>query len=346
MVLRLASLFLAALILPAGARAEVLLVTDFTAQVYVTGDGFEGDGGRGVRGFPSSSTLAVDPAGILYIARTGRRYMGGEVEDLWPIYRILPGGATLTPKTEPSFFHGPPLPNPAIAGIEATGQLLVTTYDRDRKVGVLYRMVNGRAELLAGGTPERNAPPLLQQPEGAAVDGAGRVYVADRAQGVVVRLDSSGRLLDSRWVAVRRPRLLGVGERGQVFIGADADTEAPWQQGTGEVWEVSADGLATAILRGPVPAGMAISPGGLPFVADRHGGRIFALGPNGRPIELARFTEGDAPRGIAFAPVTPQTRRAGIAGDLFVVTIARGAWPLNEVIRISGPFDELIRRAR
>ena len=38
-------------------------------------------------------------------------------------------------------------------------------------------------------------------------------------------------------------------------------------------------------------------------------------------------------------------RRAGIAGDLFVATTTLGAWPVNEVVRISGPFDELIPAA-
>jgi hypothetical protein len=27
---------------------------------------------------------------------------------------------------------------------------------------------------------------------------------------------------------------------------------------------------------------------------------------------------------------------------LFVVTVSRGAWPLNEVIRITGGFDRLV----
>jgi hypothetical protein len=43
------------------------------------------------------------------------------------------------------------------------------------------------------------------------------------------------------------------------------------------------------------------------------------------------------------APVTPETRRAGIAGEVFVVSVRGAAWPVNEVLRISGPFDELIR---
>ncbi|MGH2667594.1 MAG: hypothetical protein ACRDH5_00465, partial [bacterium] len=90
------------------------------------------------------------------------------------------------------------------------------------------------------------------------------------------------------------------------------------------------------------PAGMSVGPGGHLFVADRHAGHIFALSPDGTRRDFARFTDGDAPRGLCFAPVSVGTRRAGIAGDLFVVIIRRGAWPLNEVIRISGPFDRLV----
>ena len=41
--------------------------------------------------------------------------------------------------------------------------------------------------------------------------------------------------------------------------------------------------------------------------------------------------------------MTPATRAAGFAGSLFVVVIRRSAWPVNEVIRISGPFADHIR---
>jgi len=96
-------------------------------------------------------------------------------------------------------------------------------------------------------------------------------------------------------------------------------------------------------LRGPVAAGISMGPARHLFVADRHAGEIFVLSPDGKQAGFASFTDGDAPRSLVFAPVTDQTRRTGIAGDLFVVTIRRGAWPLNEVIRISGPFDQFVR---
>lgn len=338
-IARRAAALLAALLLgPAPAAAELQLPPGFSVHVYVSGEGF--GAGSGARGVPSSSTLAFDETGTLYLARTGRRYSGGEVEDVWPIYRIKPGGARLTPATEAGFFYGPPLPNAQVAAVRGGRELLVTTFDRERKVGVLYRLVDGRAELIAGGTPERGAP-LLSQPEGAAVDSAGNIYVADRARGAVVKLDPSGRVVDPRWLAVSRPRLLAA--RGdQVWIGSDGDVEAPWQRGTGEVWTAAPGSAPAVALRGLVAAGIGVSPTGHLFVADRHAAKIVFLDADGTRVEFASFTGGDAPRSLGFAPVTPDTRRAGIAGDLFVVTISRGAWQVNEILRISGPFDELV----
>ena len=61
-------------------------------------------------------------------------------------------------------------------------------------------------------------------------------------------------------------------------------------------------------------------------------------------IPFLSYTGGDAPRGVVFAPDTPATRRAGIAGALFVATINGGAWQVNDVVQISGPFDDHIRQ--
>ena len=102
--------------------------------------------------------------------------------------------------------------------------------------------------------------------------------------------------------------------------------------------------MPSVVLRGPVPAAIAASPTGWLVVADRRAARIFVLDVDGTRHELASFTDGDAPRGLAWAPVTPETRRAGLAGDLFVVVIRRSAFQTNEVLRLSGPFDAHVRR--
>jgi sugar lactone lactonase YvrE len=327
---------------PDAVAAPPTVPPGFTIEVYVTGDGYTSDAWRGLPGIPSTTTMAVDADGVLYLARSGRRYSGGEAEDLGRVYRIPPGGARLTPQSESRYLVGPPLPNPQVASVRGGRELLVTTFDRDRVVGVLYRMLAGRAELLAGGTPPRGTAPVLKQPEGAVADAAGNVYIADRAQGVVLRLSPQGEVLDPRVVSMGRPRLLALGPE-QLWVAADGTAEAPWLRGPGEIWQVSPEGKATLILTGPVVAGMSVGPAGRLFVADRQGGEIFMLEPDGKKVEFARFGEGDAPRTLAFVPVTPETRRSGIAGDLLVVTVSRGAWPVNEVVRVSGPFERFVQ---
>ena len=173
--------------MPAAAAAEMQLPPGFTVHVYVTGHGF--DGGRVAAGIPSTSALAFDAAGTLYAlalgaALPGRRGRGRVAGVPHPARR-----RQLTRNTEARHLYGPPLPNVQVTTTRGQ-ELLVTTYDRERGLGVLYRVVDGRAELVAGGTPPRGTPPLLKQPEGVALDGAGNLYVADRQQGTVVRLDA------------------------------------------------------------------------------------------------------------------------------------------------------------
>jgi NHL repeat len=312
------------------------LPVGFTATVYVTGRG-EAPDGRPAVGIPSTTSLAFDADGALYATRSGRRYRDGEIEDLWPLLRFPPGGARLGSDLT-RYFYGPPLLNSQLGAVRGH-ELLVTTFDRDRGLGVLYRLLDGRAELLAGGTPPPRESALFKQPEGAAVDAAGHIYVADRQRGAVVKLDAAGRVLDARWLVLTRPRL--VAARGdRIWVAADGDTEAPWMSGTGEVWTVRGDERRVA-LTGPLVAGMDVGPDGRLFVADRHNARVLAVAPDGAFSEVATFGDGDAPRALVWAPVTEATRRAGIAGDLFIVVTRRGAWSLNEIVRISGPFDEL-----
>jgi len=270
--MRRAALVLLALLAPAAAHAEMRLPPGFSAEVYVTGSG-EAPDGRAAVGIPSTTSLAFDAAGMLYTARSGRRYRGGEIEDLWPLFRFPAGGARVTGNVA-RYFYGPPLLNLQLGALRGQ-ELLVTTFDRDRGLGVLYRIVDGRAELLAGGTPPPGEPPLFKQPEGVALDAAGNIYVADRQHGAVMKLDPAGRVLDPRWLTLSRPRLLAArGER--VWVAADGDTEAPWLSGTGEIWSIGPDGRRLA-LRGPIVAGMDVSPGGHLVVADRHGARILAV---------------------------------------------------------------------
>jgi hypothetical protein len=330
------------LLVSTSVTAEVRLPPGFASEVYVTGEGFDPGTSRALTGIPSVATLTFDRAGVLYLARTGRRYTGGEVEDVWPIYRIPVGGGRVRAADERRFLYGPPLPNPQVGTMRGDHELFLTTFDRDRKIGVVYRLLDGRAELFAGGTPPPGSRPVLRQPEAVAVDAAGNVFVADRVQGAVLRLDPTGRVVDPEYLKVMRPRVLA-SDGESLWVGADGSAEAPWQQGLGEIWRVGPDGGATLVLKGPVPTAMALGPGGRLFVADRPGARVFVLEPDGTRSDFVTFTDGDAPRSLAFAPVTQETRSAGLAGDLFLVVIRRSGWPVNDVLRVSGPFDRFAR---
>jgi len=325
---------------PVPGAAQVAPPAGFTTTVYVTG----AVSGVTVAGIPSVATLGFDRDGALYAARSGRRYNpSAESDDLHPIFRFPLGGARLSATTERQHLHGPPLRNAQVAAVRDGREIFLSSFDPERKIGAVYRMIDGRAELFAGGTPPPGTAPLLRQPEGAAVDAEGNVYIADRQEGAVVRLDPAGRVLDHRWVAVMRPRVLAVDGTGHLWVGADGEASAPWQPGPGEIWRVTPGREATLVLRGPLPVAIAAGPGGHLFVADRQGAQIFVLTPEGKRIEFAKFAEGSSPRGLAFAPTTPATQRAGLAGDLFVVLINRGAFQVNEVVRVSGPFEEFLR---
>ena len=334
----------AALLAPATAQAEINLPAGFTARIYVTGDGFGGTTEFRGRGIPTTPTLAVDHTGALYLARSGRRYSGGEFDYLTSIYRIKAGGAQLTAGTEARYFHGPPLNNAQVSGGRGGRELFVTTFDRDRRVGVLYRLVDGRILFFAGGTPDAGLPPALIQPEAAAVDSAGHVYVADRERGVVVRFDASRARAGPELPARHRPRTLTVDETDHLWVGSDGSAEAPWQAGPGQLWRVAPGGEPRLMLEGPVPQGLSPGPAGSVFVTDRQANEIFGVTADGHRSSLARFTDGDAPRGLVFVPDTAETRAAGLAGDLLVSVIRTGVFQLNQIVRISGPFSDLARR--
>ena len=337
-------LALALFLLAAPVSAEITLPPGFTVETYVTGQGFDLSPERGSRGIPAMATISFDRSGALYLAKTAFRFRENPGDELGPIYRTPAGGARITPETEPRYLYGPPLWNPDVAGVNAQGEIFVSTYDRERKIGALYQIKNGRAVLFAGGSPPPGTPPLLKDPEGVAFDASGNVYVVDREQGIVVKLDHTGKVLDPRYLTdLGRGRALAFDTKGQLWIASDGPFGGPFQDGSGQIWKAGPDGSLTQVLQGPLPSGISLSPGGALFVALRRAGKILALTPDGKHIEFASFTESFL-RTLAFAPVTEETRRAGIAGDLFVVTSPRMNFAVSEVIRISGPFDDFVRR--
>ena len=64
--MRRVALVLIGLLAPAAAHAEMRLPPGFTVEVYVTGRG-EAPDGRAAVGIPSTTSLAFDAAGALYM---------------------------------------------------------------------------------------------------------------------------------------------------------------------------------------------------------------------------------------------------------------------------------------
>lgn len=120
----------------------------------------------------------------------------------------------------------------------------------------------------------------------------------------------------------------------------------PHVDGSGLIYRVSlSDAKLELVHSGPLPSGMSLSPGGALFVAQRRSGKIFALTPEGKRVEFASFKGQSDVCTLGFPLITAETKKAGIAGDLFAMVFPMLDYPVREIIRISGPFDAYVKQA-
>ena len=343
LVLPLALTLMALAILTDPARSEIRLPPGFVKEVYVTGQGFAT--GRGSRGIPATSTLVFDHAGSLFLARTGARYQNAETDDLTPVYRVPPGGGRLTPDTEARFLYGPPLRN-----VQAVrGPRRPRAVRDDLRPGPAARRSLPAGRRARRALRGRHAAPERRAPAPPAGGDGGRL----------------GRTPLRRRSGIGRrgpPRSVGPRARSALRRGAAAP-------GAGDGCQRHALDRRGRQRRGALAARARARSGASRAMARRRSSCAGRCRPRSRRARAATSSWPTArgassspsrrmasaspssatPRetrraGLAFAPDTPATRRAGVAGDLFVATINQGAWTVNEVVRISGPFDELIRQ--
>ncbi len=318
----------------------------FTATTYITAEGFDITPGKSAPGLPAIVTINFDRAGNLYFARTANRLREIYGSNSGAIYRLPVGPAKITMATEKKIRFGPPLSDPDEMGVNATGEVFVSTMDRRTQVGSVYKLSpSGRATLFAGGA---GAPQLLQDPEGIAFDAAGNVYVADDDLGRVVKLDPKGMVLNPKFISgAERFRTLTYDPRGFLWVGSDGLHSSAHVDGSGRIYRASLpDGKLKLLHSGPLASGMGLSPGGNLFSAQRRSGKIFALTPEGKYVGFATFGGQSALRTLAFPPDNAATRKAGIAGDLFVMVFPMLDYPVREIIRIRGPFDKFVKEAK
>ena len=318
----------------------------FTATTYITAEGFDITPGKSAPGLPAIVTINFDGQGNLYFARTANRLREIYGSNSGAIYRLPVGPAKITMATEKKIRFGPPLSDPDEMGVNATGEVFVSTMDRRTQVGSVYKLSpSGRATLFAGGA---GAPQLLQDPEGIAFDAAGNVYVADDDLGRVVKLDPKGMVLNPKFISgAERFRTLTYDPRGFLWVGSDGLHSSAHVDGSGRIYRASLpDGKLKLLHSGPLASGMGLSPGGNLFSAQRRSGKIFALTPEGKYVGFATFGGQSALRTLAFPPDNAATRKAGIAGDLFVMVFPMLDYPVREIIRIRGPFDKFVKEAK
>jgi hypothetical protein len=324
-------------------RAAMDLPPGFKVTTYITGSGFHGDD----RGIPAVVAIDFHTDGTLYFARTANRLKEIYDRDDAPIYRIPPGRANITPGTEGKFLFGPPVADPDELGVNAQGIVFVSSRSATG-YGSVYRLSStGQRTLFAGGPPASGRPPLLKDPEDIAFDKTGNVYVIDVDLGVVVQLNPAGKVLNPRWISgIGRGRTLTFDPHGYLWIGSDGPHNTPHMDGSGQIFRYHLSSRKLELVhKGPLSSGMSLSPGGNIFAAQRRSARLFALTPEGKRAEFASFYDGAALRTLAFPPITPETKKLGIAGDLFIMVFPELDYPVREIIRVSGPFDSYVNEA-
>ena len=201
------------------------------------------------------SDVAVDAAGSLFIADSGNHR----------IRRVDPSGiiTTFAGTGKPGFSgdHGPAvqgrLNRPQGVAADSAGNLFIAD-SRNHRI----RRVNpsGTITTFAGtgdpGFSGDHGPAVamkLRQPEGVAVDGAGNLFIADRRNNRIRRVDPSGTLTT----------IAGTGESG-----------------------FSGDGGLAAEARLASPGGLAVDSAGNLFIADSLNRRVRILTQTKAPITL------------------------------------------------------------
>jgi len=252
----------------------------------VAGTGVAGNSGDGglatLARLNGPTSVSLDGVGNLYVADTGNH----RVRKFTPGGILLPVGDTV---------------GPVDAAVDAAGN----AYIADASAGRIYFAAASGVVV-----PFLDA---LQSPGGVALDSGDSLYVSDTAAGRVLLRLPSGSITElgaGHWV---NPRGIAISPDGDVFV---ADS------GLGQVMRVSTSGSITPLsISGPMgtPWDVAIGSGGVLYVADAVGNRVWMLTPSARTpaigvdaVNAASLLPGPIAPGMLVA-----IRGAGRATDVF-----------------------------
>jgi sugar lactone lactonase YvrE len=161
--------------------------------------GFGGDGGPATDAMLASPVgLAIDSSGNLYIADTGNNRVRKVTKDGIITTFAGNGGSVYVGDGGPAAAAG--VPSPMAVAVDPVGNVYVSDINRVTGSNGHVRKISldGKIATLAGGPtnvfPATGMPAISAglSPTGIAVDGAGNLYIADSASGLLLRVGPDG----------------------------------------------------------------------------------------------------------------------------------------------------------
>ena len=324
--------------------------TGTITTVAGTGElGFSGDGGAATHATLAAPTgVAVDSTGNFYFTDTGN-YRIRKVDSTGTITTVAGTGelgfsGDSGPATQAQ------IDSPYGVAVDSTGNLYFADArnDRIRKVdstGTITTVAGGMgSESFRNGDPATRAP--LNSPTGVAVDGAGNLYIADRSNHRILKVDSAGTGTTvagiprvsgpggdggpARQATLSWPRGVAVDGAGNLYI---ADT------GNGLIRKIDSTGTITTVAGGgglgsggdggpatqaqlTAPEAVAVDGAGHLYIADRSSNRVRKVDSTGTITTVAGtgefgFSGDDSPATQAEIN-SPYGVAADGAGNLYI----------------------------
>jgi trimeric autotransporter adhesin len=352
--------------------------------------GYSGDGGPAVDAtlaYPAG--LAIDSSAAVYVSDSQngvvRKIQNGIISTIPQMAQatiFTPTGLTLDSSGELEVVdaaneHMIRLPhsgNPSLMTIGATDVASSANgflYTTDTRNGVVRRVSQqGDVLTLAGGgdTARGDQGPataaLLNRPSGVAADSAGNIYIADRNNHRIRKVDTDGKIQTIAGIgmsgntgdggpailaSLNQPSALAMNAVGDIYISDTGNHRVRVITASGDMNTLVGSGVAgfsgdggpalTAQLNSP--SGIAIDPAGIIYIADTGNNRIRSVIPDGTIATIASDLKG--PRGLALDSLgylyfTEETgkrvrRLDPITGD--VVNIAPGSWSAPRGITVT-----------
>ena len=313
----------------------------------VAGNGvgsFGGDGGPAtIANIKSAYGVAFDSVGNMYVADSGNNRVR-KLDTNGTITTVAGNGGT-TFSGDGVIATNTSVWRPSGVTVDAAGNLYVADYNnRIRKVDT-----NGYISTVAGGGTGGDGGPAtsasLNNPTGIALDGVGNLYIADRGNNRVRRVDTSGNINAfagtnsagfagdgglATYAKLSSPTAVATDAAGNVFIADSVNNRVREVNVSGiittfagtNVSGFAGDGGAATNARLNNPTGVAVDISGDVFVLDASNNRIRMIDTNGSITTVAGSGNpsygGDGGAATNAGLFGPQGVALDVSGNLYI----------------------------